>query len=48
MRHQLPAEVYLLHDRFLRCRDCGRAYWKGGHFRRMQQLIEAATENIRN
>ena len=45
--HQLPGEVYLLHDRFLRCRDCGRAYWKGGHFRRMQQLIDAAIENIR-
>ena len=42
VRHQLPGEVYLLHDRFLRCRDCGRAYWKGGHFRRMQKLIEAA------
>ena len=47
VRHQLPGEVYLLHDRFLRCRDCGRAYWKGGHFRRMQQLIDAAIENIR-
>ena len=48
VRHQLPADVYLLHDRFLRCRDCGRAYWKGGHFRRMQQLIEAAIENTRS
>ena len=48
LRHQLPADVYLLHDRFLRCRDCGRAYWKGGHFRRMQQLIEAAIENTRS
>jgi uncharacterized protein with PIN domain len=47
VRHQLPAEVYQLHDQFLRCRDCGRAYWKGGHFRRMQQSIEAAIENTR-
>jgi len=47
VRHQLPAEVYLLHDRFLRCRDCGRVYWKGGHIRRMQQFIEAAIENTR-
>jgi uncharacterized protein with PIN domain len=31
--HQLPAQVALLHDEFLRCPDCGRAYWKGGHFR---------------
>jgi len=42
VHHQLPAQVALLHDEFLRCRDCGRAYWKGGHFRRMRQLIDAS------
>ena len=42
VRHQLPAQVALLHDEFLRCPDCGRAYWKGGHFRRMRQLIDAS------
>jgi uncharacterized protein with PIN domain len=31
VRHQLPAQVALLQDEFLRCRDCGRAYWKGGY-----------------
>lgn len=39
--HQLPAQVAELHDEFLRCPDCGRAYWKGGHFRRMCQWIGA-------
>jgi hypothetical protein len=42
VRHQLPAQVALLHDEFLRCPDCGRAYWKGGHFRRMRQWIVAS------
>jgi hypothetical protein len=44
VRQQLPAQVALLHDEFLRCPDCGRAYWKGGHFRRMSQWIDS---NIR-
>ena len=42
VRGQLPVQVALLHDEFLRCPDCGRAYWKGGHFRRMRQLIDAS------
>jgi uncharacterized protein with PIN domain len=44
VRHQLPVQVALLHDEFLRCPDCGRAYWKGGHFRRMRQLIDASMQ----
>jgi uncharacterized protein with PIN domain len=43
VHHQLPAQVALLHDEFLRCPDCGRTYWKGGHFRRMRQWIDAPT-----
>jgi uncharacterized protein with PIN domain len=41
---QLPAQVALLHDEFLRCPDCGRAYWKGGHYSRMRQLIDASIQ----
>jgi len=37
VRRQLFAQVALLHDEFQRCPDCGRAYWKGGHFRGMRQ-----------
>jgi uncharacterized protein with PIN domain len=33
-----------LHDEFLRCPDCGRVYWKGGHFRRMCQWIDAGIQ----
>ena len=42
VRDRLPVQVAPLHDEFLRCPDCGRAYWKGGHFRRMRQLIDAS------
>jgi uncharacterized protein with PIN domain len=27
------------YEEFRRCRDCGRIYWKGSHYRRMKQLI---------
>jgi hypothetical protein len=41
VRDRLPAQVALLHDEFQRCPECGRVYWKGGHFRRMRQWIDA-------
>jgi uncharacterized protein with PIN domain len=44
VRRQLPDTVALLHDEFLRCPNCGRAYWKGGHYRRMRQWIDAAIQ----
>jgi uncharacterized protein with PIN domain len=44
VRHQLPAQVALLHDEFLRCPDCSRVYWKGGHFRRMRQWIDSSIQ----
>lgn len=44
VRDQLPIQVALLHDEFLRCPDCARVYWKGGHFRRMRQLIDASVK----
>jgi uncharacterized protein with PIN domain len=44
VRDQLPTQVALLHDEFLRCPDCSRVYWKGGHFRRMRQLIDASVK----
>jgi uncharacterized protein with PIN domain len=43
VRDQISAQVAVLHDEFLRCPDCGRAYWKGGHFRRMGQWIDVST-----
>ena len=43
VRHRLPAQVAALHDEFLRCADCGRAYWKGGHFRRMRNGSKPAS-----
>lgn len=37
---RLPPSVEARHNRFTRCEDCGRVYWPGSHWRRMQALID--------
>ena len=38
---RLPAEVATQHERFVRCPGCGRVYWPGSHYRRMQASLQA-------
>jgi hypothetical protein len=45
VRSQLPARTAALHEEFRRCPDCRRVYWKGGHYRRMRELVAAYTED---
>jgi len=35
----LPPKVRGLYDRFRRCPSCGRVYWEGTHYRRLQGVI---------
>lgn len=35
----LPPRSAALYDRLERCPECGRVYWQGSHYRRMQALI---------
>ena len=37
----LPPRVSARHDEYWQCRHCGKVYWKGTHYRRMEQLIAA-------
>jgi uncharacterized protein with PIN domain/sulfur carrier protein ThiS len=37
---RLPPRTAELYDEFQECPDCGRVYWKGGHYRRMRQWME--------
>jgi len=39
---RLPHRAAELYDEFLRCPECGRVYWKGGHYRRMREFLAAA------
>jgi uncharacterized protein with PIN domain len=38
---RLPPRAAELYDDFRQCPECGRVYWKGGHYRRMMQLIDS-------
>jgi uncharacterized protein with PIN domain len=40
VRHLLPPRTIELHDEFRQCPQCGRVYWKGSHYDRMQRWIE--------
>lgn len=33
------------YDEFFLCPQCGRIYWKGSHYRRMQRFIESVTSS---
>jgi uncharacterized protein len=34
------------YDEFFRCRDCGRVYWEGSHYRRMMGFYERLREEF--
>jgi uncharacterized protein with PIN domain len=41
---QLLPETRQHHEYFQACNSCGRVYWKGSHWRRLQQVVDAARE----
>lgn len=41
----LPEGVRASYEDFRHCPGCGRVYWRGSHFARMQQLIEGVLHN---
>lgn len=40
VRSLLPPRTAEIYSEFQRCTRCGRVYWKGGHHRRMEALIQ--------
>lgn len=38
---RLPPKTQQYYDEFCRCQGCERIYWRGSHFKRMQQFIES-------
>lgn len=38
---RLPPFVQASHEHFMTCSLCGRVYWKGSHWKRMQRLLDA-------
>lgn len=46
-RAAVPARVFERHEEFRRCPRCGRVYWKGTHYRRMERWIAELTVKAR-
>ncbi len=42
VEQQLPPRVNRYFDDFRQCGECGRIFWKGSHYKRMQELIDRA------
>ncbi len=43
VENELPPRVRQNFKEFYHCRSCGRIYWKGSHFERMQKMIKRWT-----
>jgi uncharacterized protein len=42
--HLLEPGTRRSYDVFARCEACGRLYWKGAHYRRLEEIVEAAVQ----
>lgn len=38
--HKLPPETIKYYESFWLCAQCGRVYWQGPHFKKMQEFVE--------
>ena len=45
VREQVPPYVFQTQTRFLRCRRCGKVYWRGTHWARIVGQIEDLNES---
>ncbi len=46
VRDAVPEDVLKTQAEFVRCTGCGRAYWRGTHYRRLQALLEAVRTEL--
>jgi len=45
---QIPKRIIKSHDRFYSCIICGKIYWIGGHWTRLEKLSERVRKNLTN
>lgn len=43
-REDVPPNVYAKKRKFWRCKKCRKIYWKGGHWKNMEKMIEKVKE----
>lgn len=47
VQEEVPPVARQRYDEFFRCEACGKVYWKGSHFERLQAYVEEVTATIR-
>ncbi len=47
-RELVPPYVFATHDRFRRCPNCGKVYWRGTHWAHMREILESADWGEKN
>jgi len=47
IQDRLPPRTRQYYDEFFRCAACDRVYWKGSHYRRMEQFVEGVLREAR-
>ncbi|HVP46650.1 MAG TPA: Mut7-C RNAse domain-containing protein [Bryobacteraceae bacterium] len=43
---RLPERTHKLYAEFLTCQSCGRIYWQGSHYERMQRMIATVVDSV--
>ena len=44
VREGLPDNVIAHHDRFWKCRSCGKVFWEGGHWKNIRRIYGRVKE----
>lgn len=46
IKHELPGNTTEYYDDFHQCQDCGRIFWKGSHYRKMEDIIQEVLDTL--
>lgn len=48
VRYKVPFFVFSAHNRFAHCNRCGKVYWAGSHYERMNAALDELFRELRN
>lgn len=46
VRYKVPFFVFVHHDRFACCPQCGKVYWAGSHYERMNEALDKLLQEL--
>jgi len=48
VRYKVPFFVFTVHERFARCTQCGKVYWAGSHYERMNATLDELLRELQS